>query len=188
MQSHLTFLWYNGCYSYGVYTNKSFWSYWSSVTFVTSQHHLGESLPNVVVPEYIAINITRFVVLGIEFFLFYWYPVGLLHWHWGNHTIAPVPVKQPHMIWVNVSCECSWTDHMTTTKQSTTKQCMYFILLTVPTMFVLTSFTLWWVIIKKNNGSSFHPDEMICKSAWWMTLVMFILNYIYNLNPNKKLT
>ena len=24
---------------------------------------------------------------------FYPYPSGLLHWHWGNHMIAPVPVK-----------------------------------------------------------------------------------------------
>ena len=23
----------------------------------------------------------------------YPYPSGLLHWHWGNHMIAPVPVK-----------------------------------------------------------------------------------------------
>ena len=23
------------------------------------------------------------------------YPSGLLHWHWGNHMIAPVPLKQP---------------------------------------------------------------------------------------------
>ena len=28
------------------------------------------------------------------------YPPGLLHWHWGNHMIAPVPVKQPWRIWV----------------------------------------------------------------------------------------
>ena len=27
-------------------------------------------------------------------------PSGLLHWHWGNHMIAPVPVKQPWRIWV----------------------------------------------------------------------------------------
>ena len=25
------------------------------------------------------------------------YHSGLLHWHWGNHMIAPVPVKQPWM-------------------------------------------------------------------------------------------
>ena len=24
----------------------------------------------------------------------------LLHWHWGNRMIAPVPVKQPWMVWV----------------------------------------------------------------------------------------
>ena len=30
----------------------------------------------------------------------YWYPSGLLHWHWGNHMIAPVPVKQPLRIYV----------------------------------------------------------------------------------------
>ena len=34
---------------------------------------------------------------------FYPYSSGLLHWHWGNHTIAPVPVKQPWKIWVNES-------------------------------------------------------------------------------------
>ena len=28
------------------------------------------------------------------------YSSGLLHWHLGNHVIAPVPVKQPWRIWV----------------------------------------------------------------------------------------
>ena len=32
---------------------------------------------------------------------FHPYPSGFLHWHWGNHTIAPVPVKQPWRIHVN---------------------------------------------------------------------------------------
>ena len=31
----------------------------------------------------------------------YPYPSGLHHWYWGNHMIAPVPVKQPWRIWVN---------------------------------------------------------------------------------------
>ena len=30
---------------------------------------------------------------------FYPYPSGLFHRHWGNHMIAPVPVKQPWRIW-----------------------------------------------------------------------------------------
>ena len=33
--------------------------------------------------------------------IFYPYPSGLRHWHWGNCMIAPVPVKQPWRIWVN---------------------------------------------------------------------------------------
>ena len=29
------------------------------------------------------------------------YPSGLLHWHCGNLTIAPVPATQPWWIWIN---------------------------------------------------------------------------------------
>ena len=31
------------------------------------------------------------------------YSSGLLHWHCGNITIAPVPAKQPWWIWINTS-------------------------------------------------------------------------------------
>ena len=54
------------------------------------------------------------------------YPSGLLHWHCGNLTIAPVPGKQPWWIWINTSCELIMNDCITTTKQSTTKPCTYF--------------------------------------------------------------
>ena len=54
------------------------------------------------------------------------YPSGLLHWHCGNLTIAPVPAKQPRWIWINTSCEFIMNDCITTTKQSTTKPCAYF--------------------------------------------------------------
>ena len=53
------------------------------------------------------------------------YPSGLLHWHCGNLTIAPVPAKQPWWIWINSSCEFIMNDCITTTKQSTTKPCAY---------------------------------------------------------------
>ena len=53
------------------------------------------------------------------------YPSGLLHWHCGNLTIAPVPAKQPWWIWINTSCEFITKDCITTTKQSTTKPCAY---------------------------------------------------------------
>ena len=53
------------------------------------------------------------------------YPPGLLRWHCGNLTIAPVPAKQPWWIWINTSCEIIMNDYITTTKQSTTKPCAY---------------------------------------------------------------
>ena len=59
------------------------------------------------------------------------YPSGLLHWHCGNLTIAPVPAKQPWWIWINTSFEFIMTDYITTTKQSTTKPRAYFLGYTV---------------------------------------------------------
>ena len=55
------------------------------------------------------------------------YPSGLLHWHCGNLTIAPVPAKQPWWIWINTSCEFIMNDCITTTKQITTEPCAYFL-------------------------------------------------------------
>ena len=83
------------------------------------------------------------------------YPSGLLHWHCGNLTIAPVPVKQPWWIWINISCEFLMNDCITTTKQSTTKPCAYFLGYTV----------LWDIPTRLNN--SFVDDT--CK-----------INYIFN--------
>ena len=59
------------------------------------------------------------------------YPSGLLHWHCGNLTIAQVPAKQPWWIWINTSSEFIMNDCITTTKQSTTKPCAYFLGYTV---------------------------------------------------------
>ena len=59
------------------------------------------------------------------------YPSGLLNWHCGNLTIAPVPAKQPWWIWINTSCEFIMSDYITTTKQSTTKPRAYFLGYTV---------------------------------------------------------
>ena len=59
------------------------------------------------------------------------YPSGLLHWHCGNLTIAPVRAKQPWWIWIDTSCEFIMNDCITTTKQSTTKPCAYFLGYTV---------------------------------------------------------
>ena len=67
----------------------------------------------------------------VKHWLIFPYPSGLLHWHCGNLTIAPVPAKQPWWIWINTSCEFIMNDCITTTKQSTTKPCAYFLGYTV---------------------------------------------------------
>ena len=79
------------------------------------------------------------------------YPSGLLHWHCGNLTIAPVPAKQPWWIWINTSCEFIMNDCITTTKQSTTKHCAYFLGYTVRTL-------VYWLCRRNPDGSlGDHP-------------------------------
>ena len=85
--------------------------------------------------QYIPINMhTVFSLLCfavVIHWLIYPYPSGLLYWHCGNLMIAPVPAKQPWWIWINTSFEFIMNDHKTTTKQSTTKPCAYFLGYTV---------------------------------------------------------
>ena len=71
-----------------------------------------------------------FFVVVIHWLIFP-YPSGLLHWHCGNLMIVPVPAKQPWWIWIHTSCEFIMNDCITTTKQSTTKPCAYFLAYTV---------------------------------------------------------
>ena len=90
---------------------------------------------SVVDVQYIPRNMHTFFALLCFVVVIHWlifpYPSGLLHWHCGNLTIAPVPAKQPSWIWINTSCEFIMNDCITTTKQSTTKPCAYFLGYTV---------------------------------------------------------
>ena len=86
------------------------------------------------------------------------YPSGLLHWHCGNLTIAPVPAKQPWWIWINTSCEFIMNDCITTTKQSTTKPCAYFLGYTVGSW----SMSSWKDMDQFNLYSQSH-------SYWWLS-------------------
>ena len=83
------------------------------------------------------------------------YSSGLLHWHCGNLTIAPVPAKQPWWIWINTSCEFIMNDYITTTKQSTTKPCAYFLGYTVHPCLRKEGVLQWeariWEIKKKGH-------------------------------------
>ena len=87
------------------------------------------------------------------------YPSGLLHWHCGNLTIAPVPATQPWWIWINTSCEFIMNDCITTTKQSTTEPCAYFL-----------GYTVTWTYWGLNPDGAFinllHRSSLVYMIAW----------------------
>ena len=102
------------------------------VTSINNIHYLGRKSVNCIPPihiQYIPRNMHTVFALLCFVVVIHWlifpYPSGLLHWHCGNLTIAPVPAKQPWSIWINTSCEIIMNDYITTTKQSTTKPCAY---------------------------------------------------------------
>ena len=96
--------------------------------------------------QYISRNMYTVFALLCFVVVIHWlifpYPSGLLHWHCGNLTIAPVPAKQPWWIWINTSCEFITNDCITTTKQSTTKPCAYFLGYTVVVATVVELFKI----------------------------------------------
>ena len=97
-------------------------------------HWLSVKTPHLIV-QCIPRNVHTVTALLCFVVVIHWlifpYPSGLLHWHCGNLTIAPAPAKQPWWIWINTSCEFVMNDCITTTKQSTTKPCAYFLGYTV---------------------------------------------------------
>ena len=98
------------------------------------------------------------------------YPSGLLHWHCGNLTIAPVPAKQPWWIWINTSYEFITNDCITTTKQSTTKPCAYFLGYTV----------VAHVDETKMNWITQPYCCTLLKCHWW-------IDYVHNIFPHLLL-
>ena len=105
------------------------------------------------------------------------YPSGLLHWHCGNLTIALVPAKQPWWIWINTSCEFIMNDCITTTKQSTTKPCAYFLGYTVYSTFEET-----W---NKDNTATFFRWQLCPGGHVLCWLIQFDLLYIIVACINK---
>ena len=89
---------------------------WTPITYVIAIQYIPRNMRTV-------FALLCFVV--VIHWLIFPYPSGLLYWHCGNLTIAPVPAKQPWWMWINTSCEFIMNDCITTTKQSTTKPCAY---------------------------------------------------------------
>ena len=96
------------------------------------------------------------------------YPSGLLHWHCGNLTIAPVPAKQPWWIWINTSCEFIMNDCITTTKQSTTKPCAYFLGCSVDTLSITIIDGRYQFCCKSKSQNARLPSYVLQRGAeYW---------------------
>ena len=114
--------------------NKTYWNICSEILFYISvglPYWNGRSAKLQYIPRNMHTVFALLCFVVVIHWLIFPYPSGLLHWHCGNLTIATVPAKQPWWIWINTSCEFIMNDCMTTTKQSTTKPCAYFLGYTV---------------------------------------------------------
>ena len=91
------------------------------------------------------------------------YPSGLLPWHWGNHMIAPVPVKQPWRTCINTPEPAINWNNKTTTNQSTTKPCIYFMGCDIlpECLGAVTQFSYFLVI------HNVHMSHDVCTSTFW---------------------
>ena len=101
------------------------------VSLLYDFHYLGDACYIQYIPRNMHTVFALLCFVVVIHWLIFPYPSGLLHWHCGNLTIAPVPAKQPWWIWINTSCEFIMNDCITTTKQSTTKSCVYLLGYTV---------------------------------------------------------
>ena len=122
MDSFCTQPWYSGHMCVSTFYRQNYWYRWRFLFLYRNIQYIPRNMPTV-------FALLCFVV--VIHWLIFPYPSGLLHWHCGNLTIAPVPAKQPWWIWLNTSCEFIMNDCITTTKQSTTKPCAYFLGYTV---------------------------------------------------------
>ena len=107
------------------------------------------------------------------------YPSGLLHWHCGNLTIAPVPAKQPWWIWINTSCEFIMNNCITTTKQSTTKPCAYFLGYTVLDVLWQHPSELVNTFMKERHMPPSHRTVYVCSWQKFLTSIVNIILWLW---------
>ena len=118
------------------------------------------------------------------------YPSGLHHWHCGNLTIAPVPAKQPWWIWINTSCEFIMTDCITTTKQSTTKPCAYFLGYIVSFMWCRWCSMIFAEVTQTNSGiiqnTNNYIDVIMTTMASKITSPTVVYSIVYSGADQRK--
>ena len=116
-------------------SSKRSWGWWFETPSCWLWHHYnGFRCELQYIPKNMHTVLALLCFVVVMYWLIYPYPSGLLHWHCGNLTIAPVRAKQPWWIWVNATCEFVMNDYITTTKQSTTKPCINILGYTVHVM------------------------------------------------------
>ena len=109
-----------------IYRVHSVWEAWHIIVWLSKQLNISmltpKSLPMVYTVHPIKYAhspcLVMFVVISTDWL--YPYLSGSLHWHWGNHMIAPVPVKSPWKIWIKIQRNSTDNYQITTTKQRTT--------------------------------------------------------------------
>ena len=109
------------------------------------------------------------------------YPSGLLHWHCGNLTIAPVPAKQPWWIWINTSCQFIMNDCVTTTKKKHNKTVCIFLgiycIFVCPHYIKPSDFIMWISKMKHVFGTDpakhlhIASGQLVALRTWNMELV-----------------
>ena len=139
----------------------------TQATDTSPRFKIQKLLDNIQYIQYIPRNMHTVLALLCFVVVIHWlispYPSGLLHWHCGNLTIAPVQAKQPWWLWVNTSCEFIMNDCITTTKQSTTKPCAYFLGYTVKRVIHMIRGSLGFIYDRENNiTTSIDPSHKPC--------------------------
>ena len=119
------------CHLYKMFKANSIRHLWTTFLFPFTAWFFLPALPLQYIPRNMHTVFALLCFVVVIHWLIYPYPSGLLHWHCGNLTIVPVPAKQPWWIWINTSYEFIMNDCITTTKQSTTKPCAYYLGYTV---------------------------------------------------------
>ena len=103
----------------------------------------------------------------------YPYSSGLLHWHWGNHTIAPVPMKQPWRVWVNKCNGFTQKYCVTTVKQRTPQLCVYYMRYILSHTMDMLWEKLQWILPLYMKPISFQSKASVVCSVTAAYLLIF---------------
>ena len=109
------------------------------------------------------------------------YPSGVLHWHCGNLTIAPVPAKQPWWIWLNTSCEFIMNDCITIKNKA--EQNRVHISWDILYVLILPNSKVW-IWYQPNHAFEFKTEDGILQPLSLSQNHRFTWTYLQSLEPH----